>query len=239
MTLYEKLFIKGEKRRIFVLLDPDKLEDAKLRKILGESEESPVVAGYFVGSTLLFRENLDGFVKRLKAEVKKPVILFPGSHAQITRHADAILFLSLLSGRNPQYLIEEQVRMAPVIKFYGLEAISTAYLLVESGGVTSVEWVTNTRPLPRNKKEIVWAHALTASMLGFKLIYLEAGSGALKPVPPEIIEVVKNSVDIPVIVGGGLRTPEDIKVAFDAGADFLVIGNKIEEDPLLLRRLYV
>ncbi|MEO0236290.1 MAG: phosphoglycerol geranylgeranyltransferase, partial [candidate division WOR-3 bacterium] len=173
----------------------------------------------------------------VKSKTQKPVILFPGSHAQLTKHADAVLFLSLLSGRNAQYLIDEQVRMAPILRKFNLEAISTAYLLIESGRTTTVEWVTNTRPIPRNKVDLVIAHVLAAEMMGFKLIYLEAGSGAEKPVPDELIKLVKANINIPLIVGGGLKSLDTINGVFEAGADFVVIGNKLEEDPKFLRSL--
>lgn len=237
MSLYEKLFLKGEKKRILVLLDPDKIHGEKLDLLVKESEESSRVAGYLVGSTLLLESDVDAFVEKLKNKVSKPVILFPGSHAQLTPKADAVLFLSLLSGRNPQYLIDEQIRMAPLIRKMGIEPIPTAYILIESGKVTSVEWVTNTRPLPREKKDLIMAHVIAGEMLGFKLVYLEAGSGALMPVPGEIIQSVKECISIPLIVGGGLKTTESIKQAFDSGADFVVIGNILESEPQFLRRI--
>ncbi|MGB9824199.1 MAG: geranylgeranylglyceryl/heptaprenylglyceryl phosphate synthase [Candidatus Hydrothermia bacterium] len=237
MSLYEKLFLKGEKKKILVLLDPDKLDDEKLSLLVKESEESSKVAGYLVGSTLLLKSDVDSFVDKLKRKVTKPVILFPGSHAQLTPKADAVLFLSLLSGRNPQYLIDEQIRMAPLIRKMGIEPIPTAYILIESGKITSVEWVTNTRPLPREKKDLIMAHVVASEMLGFKLIYLEAGSGAVMPVPGEIIQSVRKCINIPLIVGGGLKATESIKEAFDSGADFVVIGNKLESDPEFLRRI--
>ncbi|MEO0228421.1 MAG: geranylgeranylglyceryl/heptaprenylglyceryl phosphate synthase [candidate division WOR-3 bacterium] len=237
MNLYEKLFLKGDKKKILALLDPDKLEKPKLESLIEEINRSQKVVACLVGSSLIVNSDIDAFVYEVKSKTQKPVILFPGSHAQLTKHADAVLFLSLLSGRNAQYLIDEQVRMAPILRKFNLEAISTAYLLIESGRTTTVEWVTNTRPIPRNKVDLVIAHVLAAEMMGFKLIYLEAGSGAEKPVPDELIKLVKANINIPLIVGGGLKSLDTINGVFEAGADFVVIGNKLEEDPKFLRSL--
>ncbi len=238
MSLYEKLFLEGEKKKVFILLDPDKVDDEKVSQILSKYEDEEKVVGFLVGSSLLVRSDIQDFVKKLKGKTRKPVILFPGSHCQVVEGADAILFLSLLSGRNPQYLIDEQVRMAPLVKSYGIEPIPTAYLLFDSGKTTTVEFVTGTKPLPVDKVDLAVAHALAAEYLGFKLLYLEAGSGALNPVPGEIVRSIKENVKIPVIVGGGLNSKEKIIKAFDSGADFVVIGNKLEEDPEFLRRIY-
>lgn len=238
MSLYESLFLNGEKKRVLVLLDPDKLDDDRVSRIITLYEEEEKVLGFLVGSSLLLRSDMEDFITKLKVKTSKPVIIFPGSHCQVVKGADAVFFLSLLSGRNPQYLIDEQVKMAPLLKKYGLEAIPTAYLLIDSGKTTTVEFVSGTRPLPRDKVDLAVAHALAAEYLGFKLIYLEAGSGALNPVPVEIIKSVKNNITIPLIVGGGLNTEEKILGAFEGGADFVVIGNKLEEDPEFLRRLY-
>ncbi|HOK23299.1 MAG TPA: geranylgeranylglyceryl/heptaprenylglyceryl phosphate synthase [Candidatus Hydrothermia bacterium] len=237
MSLYEKLFLNGEKKRVLVLLDPDKIGEEKLDRLIRNSNESSIVAGFLVGSSILISSDLDEFVRKVKEMTKKPVVLFPGSHSQLTPYADAVLFLSLLSGRNPQYLIDEQVRMAPLVKKMRLEPIPTAYILIDSTTATSVEFVTDTRPLPRDKKDLVIAHALAAEYMGFRLIYLEAGSGALLPVPSDIIKGVKENTSVPLVVGGGLNTPEKIQHAFSSGADFTVIGNKLEENPDFIRGL--
>jgi phosphoglycerol geranylgeranyltransferase len=158
-----------------------------------------------------------------------PVILFPGDATQITAEADAILFLSLVSGRNPMNLIGEQVKGAPRIKEFGIEPISTAYMLVESGAVTSVEFMSNTRPLPRAKPMIAAAHALAAQYMGMRLIYLEAGSGAPQPIPDEMIATVREYVDIPIIVGGGIRDAATARRKLEAGADIIVTGNLLHE----------
>jgi len=237
MSLYVTLFLSGEKRRVLVLLDPDKISESRLFRLAENSERSGKVAGFLVGSSILLNSDIGEFVKKVKGLTKKPVILFPGSHSQLTQYADAILFLSLLSGRNPQYLVDEQVRMAPLVKKMNLEPIPTAYLLIDSSKITSVEFVTGTRPLPRDKVDIIIAHALAAEYLGFRVIYLEAGSGAPIPVPDYIVRAVRENTTVPILVGGGLNSPEKVKAAFSAGAEFVVIGNKLEEDPDFIRRI--
>jgi phosphoglycerol geranylgeranyltransferase len=159
-----------------------------------------------------------------------PVIIFPGSYTQVTPEADAILFTSLISGRNPQYLIDEQVKGAPFIKRAGLETIPTGYMLVESGPLTSVQFISGSLPIPRNKADIACAHALAAQYLGMKLVYLEAGSGAEQAVPVEMVSAVADTVDIPLMVGGGLHSPEDCSSRIEAGAGFIVMGTRLERD---------
>ncbi|MBN2001081.1 phosphoglycerol geranylgeranyltransferase, partial [candidate division KSB1 bacterium] len=165
------------------------------------------------------------------------VIIFPGSTKQISPYADAILFLSLISGRNPNVLIGEQVVAAPIIKSIGLEAIGTAYMFIESGNVTSAQFVSDTRPIPREKPDIAIAHALAAEYLGMKIIYLEAGSGAKYSVPEELVAAVKKYVSVPLIVGGGIRTPDEARKKVLAGAHFVVTGNVLEKnrDPGLIK----
>ncbi|MBD3166995.1 geranylgeranylglyceryl phosphate synthase family protein, partial [bacterium] len=158
-----------------------------------------------------------------------PVILFPGNHQQLSRHADALLFLSLLSGRNPQYLIGEQMLAAPHVHHLGLSTIPTGYLLIECGRVTSVQSVTGTTPLPREKHKLIASHALAGQYLGMKLIYLEGGSGALKPVPLEAIRLTRETIDVPLVVGGGIRRPAEARAAAEAGADIVVVGNVLEK----------
>jgi len=231
MRIYEKLMDIADKKGAghLVLIDPDKRSPDDSIGLAGECQSSGV-DGLLVGGSLLFSNRFDDFVKELKAAVDLPVILFPGSGQQVSAHADAILFMSLLSGRNPHVLIGEQVQAAPVVKACGIEAIGTAYLLIESGRVTSAEFMSNTRPIPAHKPEIAVAHALAAQYLGFKMIYLEAGSGAESPVPEKMIQMVCRMVDIPVIVGGGIRSPERAADAVRAGASFVVTGNHFEQD---------
>jgi phosphoglycerol geranylgeranyltransferase len=221
---------KAENRRVhWVLLDPDDFTIEKAVATARTSQESGVSA-LLVGGSLIQTDNFDDFVKSLREAVTIPVIIFPGDATQLSKHASALLYLSLISGRNPVNLIGEHVKAAPVIRQYGLEPISTGYMLVESGAVTSVEFMSGTRPLPRSKPNIAAAHALAAQYLGMHLIYLEAGSGASLTVPPEMISAVRACVDIPIIVGGGIRDKETALEKLKAGADIIVTGNLLQKE---------
>lgn len=224
-----KNIVESEKAGFVLLLDPDKLPAEKIVATIHQARENGVDI-IFIGGTLLLSHNFDEFVKRVKqAADSMPVILFPGSVFQISSHADAILYLSVISGRNPAYLIDNQVIAAPVVWKSGIEPIACAYMLVESGQMTSAEFMSNSRPLPRNKPELALAHALAAQYLGFKLIYLEGGSGAQLSIPEEMITAVSKTISIPVIVGGGIREPGKAHKAVQAGASFVVIGNHFED----------
>ncbi len=212
-----------------VLIDPDKLsleENIKLAT-QAEHEDADII---FIGGSLLSTPIFDELVKQIKGAVKIPVIIFPGGVQQISRHADAILFMSVISGRNPDLLIGQHVMGAPIVKKLNLETISTGYMLIESGKVTSAEFMSNTKPIPRDKPDIAVAHALAAEYLGMKLIYLEAGSGALHPVPDEMIQFITRICSLPIIVGGGIRTPAVAQQKVKAGASFIVTGNVLEKD---------
>jgi phosphoglycerol geranylgeranyltransferase len=212
-----------------VLIDPDSLslEDVTA---LGEAAADADVDAFLVGGSLLMSDRLDETVRRLREVSCLPTLLFPGGSNQLSRYADGILFLSLLSGRNPDFLIGEHVRAAPMIRQYGLEPIPTAYLLIEGGAYTSVQFMSGTFPIPRDKCDIAIAHALAAEYLGIKTLYLEAGSGAKWPVPEEMIQGVRAYVNLPVIVGGGITHPEIAAEKVQAGADFIVTGNVLERD---------
>ncbi|MDE0186172.1 MAG: geranylgeranylglyceryl/heptaprenylglyceryl phosphate synthase [Candidatus Poribacteria bacterium] len=210
-----------------VLLDPDRHSIADCMHVAHQAEEAGVDA-LLLGSSLLTND-LNPFAKALKDETSLPVIVFPGDSMHLSQHADAILYLSLISGRNANFLIGEQVKAAPLIHRCGIEAISTGYMLIDGGTATSVEVMSGTAPLPRDKLDIAWAHALAAEYLGMKFIYLEAGSGAKIPVPEELIGAVRKHVTIPIIVGGGITTPELAVAKVNAGADFIVTGNVIEQ----------
>ena len=212
----------------WVLLDPDDFLPGKAADIARQAEHSGADA-LLVGGSLIHTDHFDDFVQSIKKKSSLPVILFPGDSTQLSRHADAILFLSLISGRNPVNLIGEHVKAAPLIKQYGIEPISTAYMLVESGSVTSVEFMSNTRPLPRNKPMIAAAHALAAQYMGMSMVYLEAGSGAPQPVPDDMIKLVRSYVDIPIIVGGGIRDAKTAQAKLRAGADIIVTGNLLRQ----------
>jgi phosphoglycerol geranylgeranyltransferase len=208
----------------WVLLDPDDFSPEQGASIAVKAMEAGVDA-LLVGGSLMHSNNFNDFVCRVKKKVSIPVILFPGDSTQLSRHADAILFLSLISGRNPVNLIGEHVKAAPLIKECNIEPIPTAYMLVESGAVTSVEFMSNTRPLPRNKPKIAAAHALAAQYMGMGMIYLEAGSGAPETVPDTMIRQVRSYVNIPIIVGGGIRDEKTALAKLNAGADIIVTGN--------------
>ena len=231
MKIYDQLteMKTGGKKGIFILIDPDKGGAGELAKRALAAQEAGITA-VLVGGSLLSKESFDVTVRILKESLDIPIIIFPGGSAQVSKDADAIFFLSLISGRNPQYLISEHVTAAPGVKKIGLEAVPVGYMLIESGSVTAVEYVSNTKPIPRNQVGIAVAHALAGEMLGMKMIYLEAGSGADKPVPAEMIAAVSRSIDIPLIVGGGIRNGDDAKKAVEAGADFIVIGNAFEDN---------
>ncbi|MDP2359397.1 MAG: phosphoglycerol geranylgeranyltransferase [bacterium] len=217
--------------RLLVLVDPDRAEAERLDR-LAAAAPGAGVAAFLAGTSLLSRPGMGQRVGRLKQRSGLPVILFPGDASQVVGEADAILFLSLISGRNPQYLIGEQVRSAPLLAASGIECLPTGYLLVESGTTTSAQFMSGSQPLPRGKPDIAAAHAQAARALGLRQLYLEAGSGARLPVPAEMIRAVKEVFPGPLIVGGGLREPADLARAATAGADLVVGGSRLETCPL-------
>jgi phosphoglycerol geranylgeranyltransferase len=229
--VYQSLLDVRERRGggFLLLIDPDRSSPTDYLGLAEAAADSGVDA-ILVGTSFMMGGRFAPAVKDIKNATTLPVIIFPGSYTQVTPHADAILFTSLISGRNPQYLIDEQVKGAPFIKACGLEAIPTGYMLVESGPLTSVQFISGSLPMPRNKPDIACAHALAAQYLGMKLAYLEAGSGAEKPVPVEMVRAVTSTVDIPLLVGGGLHTPEDCAARVEAGASFIVVGTRLESD---------
>jgi len=217
--------------RLLVLVDPDRAEPERLER-LAAAAPAAGAAGFLVGTSLMCRPGIGARVARLKAASGLPVILFPGDASQVVPEADAILFLSLISGRNPQYLIGEQVRSAPLLAASGIECLPTGYLLVESGTHSSAQFMSASQPLPRAKPDIAVAHALAARALGLRQLYLEAGSGARLPVPAEMVRAVKAVFPGPLLVGGGLRAPADAAAAVAAGADLVVVGSRLESCPL-------
>ncbi len=237
MSVYEYLMdvVKRRGAGYIVLLDPDRLDKKQMTTLVDAACNGGVDA-FFIGSSIILNSEFNTFVRLVKQHSTIPVILFPGSAMQVSRHADAILFLSLISGRDPNYLIGEHIKAAPVIRRLGVEPISTGYMLIESGRITSAEFMSNTRPIPRDKTDIAKATALAAEFLGMRMIYLEAGSGALYPVLPEMVQAVSEYVRTPVIVGGGIRKPEEARVRTEAGASFIVTGNVLEklDDPALI-----
>jgi len=227
LTLLERLFPSDNKTRLWVLIDPDSAPSVELANI-AEVAENAGAAAILVGGSMLFHTGFDKDIQTIKSATSLPVILFPGSSRQLSPDADGLLFTSLLSGRNPQYLIDEQVHAAPIVRKLGLETIPTAYLLIESGNITTAQYVSNTSPIPRMKPMIAVAHAQAAELLGFKAVYLEAGSGAEKPVPDEMIRMVKKAISLPIIIGGGIKTAKQARNAADSGANAIVVGTAIE-----------
>ena len=223
-------------RSYWVLLDPDDFSPREGAQRALQAQEHGAHA-VLIGGSLLYSSGFDSFVAAVKEAIDLPVLLFPGDATQLSRHADALLFLSLVSGRNPVNLIGEHVKAAPLVREMGIETIATAYLLVESGAVTSVEFMSNTRPIPRTKPGIAAAHALAAQYQGMALVYLEAGSGALQPVPADMVRLVKSQIDVPLVVGGGIRDAGTARSLYDAGADVLVTGNHLStpDGPSLMR----
>ena len=228
---------KGEKM-FAMLIDPDKQpEENQLEELLDMAKYAGVNF-IFVGGSLISRP-IDESISLLKQHCNLPVILFPGSLWQVSEKADSLLFLSLISGRNSDFLIGNQVVAAPILRKTNLEIISTGYILVDCGSATSVEYMSNTRPIPYTKKDIAVATAIAGEMLGFKAIYMDGGSGAEKPISPEMISAVRENIKIPLIIGGGIRNSEQAQNALDAGADIIVIGNAIEKKPNLLKDLKI
>jgi putative glycerol-1-phosphate prenyltransferase len=235
MNLYAKLEEKRRKglKSFAVLLDPDKLDKESCVRIVNMGLESKIDY-FFIGGSLITENNLSFIIKTIKSNTNIPAILFPGSNLHIDLSADAILFLSLISGRNPDFLIGQHVVAAPVLKKSKLEILPTGYMLVDCGKQTTVSYISNTTPLPYDKPSVAACTAMAGEMLGLKLLYLDGGSGAMHPVSRKMISMVKKSVDIPLIVGGGINTPQKAIDALEAGADVIVIGNGIEKDPNLL-----
>ncbi|MFY7880014.1 MAG: geranylgeranylglyceryl/heptaprenylglyceryl phosphate synthase [Lacibacter sp.] len=224
------------KKSFAVLIDPDKAETQSLVRLT----ELSVTAGvdyFLVGGSLVISNRLDEVVQQLKALSSIPVILFPGSPSQISRYADALLYLSLISGRNPELLIGQHVISAPLVKQSGLEIISTGYMVVDGGAPTTVSYISNASPLPADKNEIAMCTAMAGEMLGMKTIYMDAGSGARIPITEKLIQAVAQQISVPLIVGGGITDPEKAYRNCKAGADVIVIGNAIEKDASLIQEM--
>lgn len=219
----------NNQKLLAILLDPDKIDLDNSEILIEKINQSPATH-IFIGGSLVENNILDDLISKIKEDCDLPIILFPGNPSQISDQADAILFLSLISGRNSDYLIEHQVNAVPILKQTNLEVISTGYILIESGTKTAVERVSKTKPLDRNNPEYILQTAQAGEMLGHKLIYLEAGSGAKQAVPPETIKKVAQNIEIPLIIGGGIVDLSGIQKAFDSGADLVVIGTAFESD---------
>lgn len=226
---------KGQKS-FAVLVDPDKTSPEQAQELITRAEAARVDY-LLVGGSLVVSTHLDALVRQIKSISSIPVMLFPGSPSQLTPAADALLYLSLISGRNPELLIGQHVISAPQVKQSGLEIISTGYMVIDGGAPTTVSYISNANPLPANKTEIALCTAMAGEMLGMKLIYMDAGSGAPQAVPVKLIEAVSRQIQIPLIVGGGITDASKATAACQAGADLIVVGNAIEKDPDLIRSI--
>ena len=235
MNLYKTILLRREAnhKMLAVLLDPDQCRGSMLAKTVA-TLKSNIPDFIFVGGSHTVTASVDSLIELLKDEVKTNVVLFPGNTSQFSTHADALLYLSLLSGRNAEYMIGQHLTSAVAIKKSRIEVIPTGYLLIDGGKPSSVEYISNTRPIPRDKNEIALSTAVAGELLGMRLIYLEAGSGADIPVPAEMIEYVSAGLSLPLIVGGGIKTTEQLAAAFEAGSDLVVVGNIFEKDPALI-----
>lgn len=237
LTSLQQAKANGQKKFV-VLIDPDKVRLGNMDRVLDLAVKARVDY-FFIGGSLIVNNMLDQCLLAIKERCHIPMILFPGNSLQLSWKADAILFLSLISGRNADLLIGNHVIAAPYLKLSPLEILPTGYMLVDGGTPTSVLYMSNTRPIPTHKEDIAVCTAMAGEMLGLRLLYMDAGSGAQKPIPEDIIESVSGAISIPLIVGGGIRTPEKAAANVRAGADIIVVGNAIEKDPNLVMEMAV
>ncbi len=236
--LYQQLTDrKKQGRKSFaVLIDPDKTDAAQTEQLILLSTEAGVDY-FFVGGSLVISNSLDECVQQIKAACNIPVILFPGSPSQISRYADALLYLSLISGRNAELLIGQHVISAPAVRQSGLEIMPTGYMVIDGGAPTTVSYISNAAPIPADKNEIAMCTAMAGEMLGMRLIYMDAGSGARCAISDRMIEKVAMHIEVPLITGGGINTPEKAYYNCKAGADVIVVGNAIEKDISLIKEM--
>jgi putative glycerol-1-phosphate prenyltransferase len=227
---------KEGKKSFAVLIDPDKV-NASVLDVLIELSLAAHVDYFLVGGSLVISNRLDEVVQHIKANCSVPVILFPGSPNQVSKYADALLYLSLISGRNAELLIGQHVVSAPFVKQSGLEIMPTGYIVIDGGAPTTVSYISNAAPVPADKNEIAMCTAMAGEMLGMKLIYMDAGSGAKRPITESMIESVAINIEVPLIIGGGIIEPEKAYRNCKAGADLIVVGNAIEKDSSLIKEM--
>ena len=227
---------KQGKKSFAVLIDPDKVNKPMLDELTRLSV-SAKVDYLLVGGSLVISNHLDECVQHIKQHCNIPVILFPGSPSQISKYADALLYLSLISGRNPELLIGQHVVSAPFVKQSGLEIMPTGYMVVDGGAPTTVSYISNASPVPADKNEIAMCTAMAGEMLGMKLIYMDSGSGAKRPISESMIEAVAKNISTPLIIGGGITDPEKAYLNCKAGADVIVVGNAIEKNVSLIKEM--
>ncbi len=218
------------KKQLAVLIDPDGLDMDSVDYLISRAQKAKIDY-FFIGGSLIADDVMDKTIRRIKNECDIPCIIFPGSYHQLSPEADAILFLSLISGRNADMLIGQQVVAAPYIKKLNLEVISTGYMNIDGGNPTTASYISNSFPIPRDKPVIAAATAMAGEMLGHKVIFLDAGSGAIHPVSSKIISAVSDAVEIPIIIGGGIKTVGQLDAAYKAGGDLVVIGDVVEKEP--------
>ncbi len=237
-SVYQQITLaRSENRKMIgILLDPDKLRPEEVESCL-HAIDSKLVDLLLVGGSTVENGDTEALVRRIKELSTLPVVLFPGDFSQITGHADALLFLNLISGRNSEYLINQQVKAVPLLQETDLEVIPTAYILVDGGVETSVARVSKTEPISPQDEKTILNTALAGAYMGNKLVYLEAGSGAKTPVPGTLIAELRSQIDIPIIAGGGIRSHEQMAEAFESGADMVVIGTAFEQNPKILRQI--
>ncbi|WP_205509433.1 geranylgeranylglyceryl/heptaprenylglyceryl phosphate synthase [Longitalea arenae] len=236
--IYQSLLQHKEKgqKSFAVLIDPDKVTVEKIDELTALATKARVDY-LLVGGSLVVTNRLDEVVQQIKKNCNIPVILFPGSPSQITSYADALLYLSLISGRNAELLIGQHVISAPFVKQSRLEIISTGYMVIDGGAPTTVSYISNAAPIPADKNEIAMCTAMAGEMLGMKLIFMDAGSGAKRPISESMIEKVAQIIEVPLLVGGGITDPEKAYRNCKAGADMIVIGNAIEKDASLIEEM--
>jgi putative glycerol-1-phosphate prenyltransferase len=237
-TIYHSLTERKQqgKKSFAVLIDPDKVNAKLLDELIDLSVQAKV--DYFLlGGSLVISNHLDECVQHVKKNCDIPVILFPGSPTQISKYADALLYLSLISGRNPELLIGQHVISAPFVKQSGLEIMPTGYIVIDGGAPTTVSYISNASPVPADKNEIAMCTAMAGEMLGMKLIYMDAGSGAKRPIHESMIEAVAKHISLPLLIGGGIKDPEKAYINCKAGADVIVVGNAIEKDASLIKEI--
>jgi putative glycerol-1-phosphate prenyltransferase len=233
MDVYSAILQSRNKKKFALLIDPDSCSAGDLEVRLQRANDAGVDF-VFLGGSLITRKNFDECVANIRRLSKLPLVLFPGNDSHIHPDADAVLFLSLISGRNPELLIGKHVHSAPLIRKMGLESIPTGYMLIESGRLTTAQYMSGSLPIPHDKPDVAMATAIAGEMLGLKLIYMDAGSGAEKPVSAAMIRKVRENIELPLIVGGGIRTIEAALDAARAGADIIVVGNAIEQNADLI-----
>lgn len=237
-TLYNQLQEKKRsgKKSFAVLVDPDKINAATTEQLVSLAVEAKIDY-FFVGGSLVISDNLDECIREIKVSCSIPVIIFPGSSSQVSRYADALLYLSLISGRNPELLIGQHVVSAPTVKKSGLEIMPTGYMVIDGGAPTTVSYISNATPIPSDKAEIAMCTAMAGEMLGMKLIFMDAGSGAKNPITQHMIERVSSNIEAPLIVGGGITNGEKAYLNCRSGADIIVVGNAIEKDASLIKEI--